>query len=238
MNQKLKAEKRTEKGKKVKGLRKNGFVPGIVYGKKIDNIMVSINLDEFLDAFKEAGENTLIDLDIKEDKLHTVLIQSVDLDPVKETPLHVDFYQVRLDEKIKTEAPIIFEGVSPAVKELEGTLVKQLNFIEVESLPNKIPQDVKVDISKLKNFDDLIKVKDISVGEGVEVITDEEEVIALVVPPRSEEELAELEEEVTEDVTQVEGVEEEGEEEESDETVEEEKEGESEEKEETDKGKD
>jgi large subunit ribosomal protein L25 len=203
---KLRVAPRTQRGNSVRALRRNGIIPGILYGHKISNVAVSVPSPDFMKVFSAAGENTLIDLELEGGEIRTVLIHDVAEDPISHHPLHVDFFAVRLDEKIKTEVPLVFAGDSPAVKELLGTLIKTMHALEVESLPADIPRELTVDISGLKTFDDHMLVKDIEVPDGVEVLTAPDEIVASVQPPRSEEELEELKEAVVEDVTQVEGV--------------------------------
>lgn len=208
----LQAQKREETGNQLSSLREGGYVPGVVYGPTVENTLVKVNEPDFIKVFRDAGENTLISLHIDDDKNpRVVLIHDMALDPLKHTPLHVDFYQVPLDRMITSEVPLVFVGESPAVKEEDGTLIKTLHSIEVESLPTNIPQEIEVDISPLETFDDVITVASLRVEEGVEIKTGAEEVIASVTPPRSEEELEALEEEIIEDVEAVEGVAEEGE---------------------------
>ena len=206
MNPTLKASARTETGKKLKTIREKGFVPGIVYGRDVSNVVIIIEEESFNKIFKTAGENTLIDLKIEGGDTHTVLIHDVMVDPVSSKPIHVDFYQVRLDEKVKTEIPLNFIGESIAVKEEKGTLLKTLQTVEVESLPADIPHDITVDISAIKTFDDHVRVKDLKFDNNVRVLTDSEETVAMVSPPRTTEEIEKLDEDVEEDVTEVEGV--------------------------------
>ena len=146
-----------------------------------------------------------------------VLIYDVVKDPITDKFVHVDFYAVRMDKLITTEVPLIFEGESPAVETEEGVLIKSIIGIEVEALPADLPHEIRVDISTLKTFDDSIHIKDLKVSESVKILAEPEKVVASVTPPRSEEELAALEEKVEEEVEEVEkvGEEEEGEEEEA-----------------------
>lgn len=214
----LAAQQRTETGKELTALRRAGFVPGIVYGHGVDNVMVKVKETLFKKVFSQGGENTLVDLAVDgEEKPYTVLIQDVARHPVKSSPVHVDFYVVNLKETVRTEIPLTIVGVSPAVKELEGTLIQPMHSVEVESLPMDIPHEIEVDISGLVTFEDHITVADLSVGENVEILAEPGDIVASVQEPRSEEELEELEEEVVEDVSDVEGVEDEEEREEGEE---------------------
>lgn len=202
---KVNIRKRTGK-KSLAALRREGLVPGVVYGNKIVNVLVSVKGADFIKAFKEAGENTLVDLKIGDEAPRTVLIHDVAVDPVKQNAIHVDFYQVRLDQEVKTEVPLVFIGVSKAVKELNGSLVKLFQSLEVESLPADIPSEIIVDVSQIESFDKNIKVKDLNIGANVKASANPEEVVAMVSPPRTEQDIEELKEDVVEDVDKVEGV--------------------------------
>jgi len=187
-------------------LRNSGFVPGVVYGKGVGNINVSVGEMLLSRAFKEAGESALLDLEVDGDKTRHVLINEVQVDPVKGKPIHVDFLEVRLDQKIKAEVPLSFVGESVAIKELGGVLVKSIQHIEVEAFPQDLPHNIEVDISSINTFEDHIKIGDIKIGPKVKILSDVSSIVASVVPPRSEEELEALKGEVVEDVSKVEGV--------------------------------
>lgn len=229
----LNAEIREETGNKLAALRKKGFIPAVVYGPGHKPLSIKIEYHQFEKVFEEGGESTIIKLKVKgvESKISekNVLIHNVDKNPVDEKIIHIDFYQIRMDRAITTEVPLVFEGESPAVANLDGTLVKNINEVEVEALPNDLPHEIKLDISSLKTFEDIIRIKDLEIPQGVKVLTDTESTVALVTPPRTEEELAELEEKPEEEVEEVEKV---GEEEEEEERVEREEKVESPEKEE------
>lgn len=190
----LKASKREITGKKVSQIRKAGFIPAVLYGNKIEPQAISINMLDFVKAFEKAGTSSLIDLKIDEASQIKVLTHEPQIDPVRGFPIHVDFYKVRMDEKIKTEIPLEFIGESDAEKNQDGTLVTNRDNVEVECLPSDLVHNIEIDITSLKTFEDQITVADIKIPQGIEILTDMEEVIAFVEPPRSEEEMAELEE--------------------------------------------
>lgn len=190
----LKAQTRTIFGKKVKSLRANGLVPGVIYGHGSKGQSVEIKATDFNKAYQEAGTSALIDLKIDDDKSIKVIAHEPQIDPVYGQALHVDFYQVRMDEKIKTEIPLEFIGESDAVINDEGVLITNRDNIEIECLPNDLIPMIEVNLEALKTFDDQITVSDLKVPATVEILTDLEEVIAFVEPPRSDEELAKLEE--------------------------------------------
>jgi len=186
-------------GKKTKKLREKKEIPAVLYGPKIKNIPLTVNLEEFNKVFREAGETTLVSLNIEdkagseksskeEKKKFLVLIHDVSYDPISGLPIHVDFYQPILTEEIEAPVPLVFVGESPAVKDLGGTLVKEIQEIEVKALPQNLPHEIKVDISKLKTFEDEILVKDLEIPSGVEVQREPDEIVAIITPPEKVEE--------------------------------------------------
>ncbi len=202
----LKSKTRDVVGKKVKKHRKVGLVPAVVYGRKIKPQNLWVNFLDFEKVYRQAGESTIIELDIDDKSKANVLIQDIQADPLSGKFRHIDFFQVRMDEKIEAGIPLEFIGESPAVKELGGVLIKNLDEIPVTCLPADLPSKFKVDISKIKTFEDHFAIKDLDISEKIKVLIDPETIIAIVSPPRSEEELAGLSEKVEEDVTKVEGV--------------------------------
>lgn len=204
MSIKLQAKLRKKGG--LNELRNSGFVPGVVYGKGVKNVDVSVGEINLKKAFKEAGESTLLELEVEGDKNRHVIINEVQTDPVKGEPLHIDFLEVRLDQKIKAEVPVLFIGESQAVKGLGGILVKNIQHIEVEAFPQDLPHNIEIDISSINTFEDHIKIRDIKINPKVKILSDMSSIAASVVPPRTEEELESLKGEVVEDVSKVEGV--------------------------------
>ncbi len=204
---KLEAKHRKVLGKKVQALRESGIIPAVLYGPKIKEPQsLEVDYEKFKEIYKKAGESSLIKLKLdKEEK--DVLVRDVQKNPMNGSFLHVDFYEVPMTEKISLTIPLKFIGESEAVKSLAGILVKNIFEVEIESLPKDIPAEVDVDITVLKTFEDIIKIKDIKVPSGVKIIANPEEIIALVSPPRSEEELKELEEKSEEKVEDVQKVE-------------------------------
>ncbi len=184
----LAAEKREILGRQVRALRAQGLIPAELYGHGLENKHLSVSAKDFLKILKEAGENTVVTVAVGKEKLPT-LIHDVMRDPVSDEILNVDFYQVRLDEKIRTKIPVEFIGEAPAVKEKEGILVKSLQEIEVEALPGDLPHDIKVDISALADIDQSIYVKDLPVSANVRIVVDPETVVATVTAKAAEEEV-------------------------------------------------
>ena len=199
----LKAKSRTELGRKVNALRREGFLPAVVYGEGVLPQSIAVSYRDFEKAYREAGESTLVRLEV-DGKPYSVLIHDIDHDPLRGTPLHADFYAVRMDKEIRIKVPVEFSGESPAVKNFGGILVKVLQEIEVEALPQNLPHELKADLSRLDTLQSRLLVKDIPLPQGVKIHIDPEEVVALVEPPRSDAELvAELETKPAEGVVEV-----------------------------------
>src|SRR3989344_398574 len=150
------ATKREVSGKRVKNLRNAGKLPAVLYGHKVDTTQIEISEREFAMAFRKAGESTIVNL-VVDGQTRPVLIHEVQNHYLKGKPIHVDFYAVNMAEKVKVHVPIHFSGESPAVKNLGGTLVKNLSEVEVECLPGDIPQAFEIDISSLNTFEGAIK---------------------------------------------------------------------------------
>lgn len=200
----LNTQIRESTGNRLKTLREKGFIPAVVYGPGHKPISIQVDYQEFRRIFEEAGESTIIKLKIGKDEKN-VLIHEVDKNPETDKFIHIDFLQVRMDKVITAEVHLVFEGESLAVKNLEGVLVKNITEVEVEALPKDLPHELKVDISVLETFDDHIKIKDLKLPEGVKIQAEPEEVVASVTPPRTKEELEELEEKPEEEVPEEEG---------------------------------
>ena len=148
---------------------------------------ISLSLGDFLKVWKEAGESTVVTLETGDGSKES-LIHDVDLDPVSGTPLHADFYVFEKGHKVEVALPIEFTGVSSAVKDLGGTLVKVLHELKVEAMPKDLPHNIAVDISALAQFGDQILARDITLPNGVELKVSPEEVVLTVSAPREEKE--------------------------------------------------
>lgn len=214
---KLSAEARTENGKKT---RNSGKIPAILYGNHLENQSISVDKIVFNKLFGEAGTSNLIDLSIDDGQSVKTLVHDLQLDPVTLGIVHIDLYKVNMKEKIHAEVPLEFIGESRAVIDQEGTLITGKDSVEVECLPGDLIPAIEVDVSILDDFEKDIRVSDLKVPTGVEILDDAEEVVAHVEEPRSEEELEALSEEVVEDVSKVEVETEKAEEENADQSAE------------------
>jgi len=197
---KFKAAKRD---KPAKELRRLGLIPAVIYGKKFENESLVVDSLEFNKLYREAGSSNLVDLNIDGKSVKT-LIHDIQRHPIHNAIVHIDFLKINMKEKITTEIPLEFVGETTLVIDQEGSLITNKDSIEVECLPSDLVDHIDVDVSALTDFDMNIKVSDLRIPEGMELLDDPEEVVALVQPPRSEEELEALDEAVVEDVEAVE----------------------------------
>jgi large subunit ribosomal protein L25 len=189
---KLNVNQRTIAGRKVKQLRRNHILPGNVFGKGVKSIAIELPLKEFQTAFKQAGETSVIELMVaKETKMRPVLVHNLQLDPVSDEPLHVDFHQVDLTQKVTVTVPVEFIGEAPAVT-TGGVLVKLFNELEVETLPADIPDKITVDVSGLDTIGKGITLKDLKIdSQKVKLLVDNlDELVVKVDEPTKEEEVA------------------------------------------------
>ncbi len=179
MTIKLKAQTRETREK-----LSSDFIPGVLYGKEIKNQILKIKKNDFDKTFKEAGESNLIDLDYGSGAVK-VLVKDTQKDIIKGSFIHVDFYQVNMKEKTTAEIPLAFIGESKAVKELGGTLVKELNVLEVECLPSDLVDHLDIDISVLETFNNAIRVNDLQLPNGLTLVRETNDVIAAVREPKA-----------------------------------------------------
>jgi large subunit ribosomal protein L25 len=216
----LKAKNRTELGRKSNKLRNAGIIPAIVYGHKVKPVTIEVDAKEFEKILRQAGESSLVELTIEGDKeKRPVLIHDLQKNHVTDEITHVDFFQASLTEEIEVKVPLVFEGTSLAVKDLGGTLVRNISELSVKALAAKLPHEIVVSIDGLNTFEDHILAKDIKLPEGVKLHhVKPEEIVASVAQVQNVEE--DLAKEVVEDVENVEKVEKEKKEEVVDETPE------------------
>lgn len=187
----LKAEKRETFGKAVATLRKAGLMPAELYGRGIGNVHLAIPLKEFKKTYKAAGENTIITVVIGNEK-RPVLIYDVVPDAITGEPIHADLYQVRMDEKIQTKVPLEFVGESAGVKDKGGVLVKTVQELPIEAMPEKLPHKVTVDLAKLTDIGTSIHVADLGISPEVKVLVDGNVVVATIKAKMTEEQEAAL----------------------------------------------
>ena len=187
----LNAEKRDVIGKQVKALRRQGKLPGIIYGHGIEPLAISLNQKEASRILPSLSTSHLVVIQV-DNQPHTTLVREKQRHPVKGHMIHVDFQEVSMTERLKAQVQLIFVGDAPAVKNYNGIVVVNLEELEVESLPGDLPDRITIDISSLENIGDAIHVSDIQLPAAVELLEDLSEIIVLVTAPTlSTEEVAE-----------------------------------------------
>ncbi len=184
--QTLTATKRS-KTDKMGEVRNQGLIPAVIYGASVENTPIAVNSRDFIKLFKIAGESSAIVVELEGKKIDA-LVQEVQYEAVKGYPLHVDFLAIDASKPVTVSVELVFEGVSPAVKENLGSLVKVIHEVEVSALPKNLPQEIVVSIEKLVTLEDQIHVSDIILPKDVTMETDGEEVVALVAPQQEEKE--------------------------------------------------
>lgn len=184
----IKAEKRKILGRKVKGLRDEGILPANIYGKKVKSVAVQVDRGDFEKVFKQVGETGILEVKLGKEK-RPVLIHNIQYHPVTDEPLHVDFHQIDLKQKVTASVPVELTGKSPAEDQALGTAVQYIDEIEVEALPVDLPEKFEVGISGLEEVDNAIQVKDLAFDKKkVEVKVKSDAIVVKVEPPREEEE--------------------------------------------------
>ncbi len=188
----LKATIRSELGKRSNKLRRDGQIPAVLYGRKVKSTPLTIGYKVFEKIYSEAGENTLVTLEIEKGageiaKENTVLIRDAVRNPLTRLFMHTDFYQVPMDEKIKVSVPIAFINESPVVKDGSAVLARNIYELEISALPKDLPREITVDLSRLQAVGDAIMLKDIVIPFGVETELEKDFVIAAASAPVAEE---------------------------------------------------
>lgn len=183
------AQKREITGRLVKKLRRDGILPANVYGRDIKSVTIQIPAKEFLKTYSQVGETGVVSIKIGDQEIPT-LIQNIQRNPVSGEPLHADFLQVNLKEKVTATVPIEFIGEAQAEKDGTGIVVHQMREIEVEALPTDLPEKIEVDISKLSEVDQAIHVKDLKIDRSKVELKEEdpERIVVAVSAPAKEEE--------------------------------------------------
>jgi large subunit ribosomal protein L25 len=184
------AESRTDTGKNVnRRLRTRGLIPGVLYGAKKEAVPVAVSPKEITSILRsKTGENTLFDLEIGGSR-RKVILKEFQVEPIKGSLLHADFYEVALDKPIEVKVHVEVTGVPVGVKVQGGLLDFVTREVEVECLPADIPEKLTVDVSALE-MNQSIRVADVPVPPKVTMLSDADLVIVHVVAPRAEEEVA------------------------------------------------
>ena len=190
MDLELTLEPRVAQGKANKRLRRDGIVPGVVYGKGEDSTNVQVEAKTFEVLYRAAGKTSVVQFRLPgASRATSGFIKSVQRHPLSGRAIHVDYYLVNLNVEMEVDIPLVFTGEAPAVEETGGTLLHNLSSVRVKALPNDIPHEIEVNVSTLVSLDVAIHVADLSLNRDlVHVLTDGETLVATVVPARVEEE--------------------------------------------------
>ena len=184
----LAAKGRQITGKAVSHLRRDGLLPAVVFGHGLESTSVSLDAHEFELLRRRTSANTLVDLSIDGKKAQPVLVHGVQLHRVTQRPLHADLFLVRMTEELTVDVPLVATGESEAVKTHGGTLLHPLEHVRIKALPDHLPTSIQYDIASIATFDDVIRLRDLEIPGDVTLLTDPEEIVAKVIPPRVEEE--------------------------------------------------
>jgi len=176
----VEAQRREVLGKKVRFLRRAGLVPANLYGRGVASMALQVPAEAVRGVLAQAGVSTLVSLKVEGGKARPVFLRGVQRHPLSSRLLHVDFYQVRMDEPIRVEVSLVFVGDSPAAKSSGAMLLHSINAVEIEGLPGDLPHTIEVDLSGLEEADQAIHVRDLSVAQGITVRADPEAVVAKV----------------------------------------------------------
>lgn len=188
MTLKIDAKIRTLIGKKVEKVRDEGKIPAVLYGHGVENKNLELDYNDFNAILKEAGESTIIDLNVDGESVK-VLISDVQKESVSDRYRHIDFHQIRMDEKVTTHVELKFVGEAPAVKDLDGVLVHNISEVEIRCLPADLISEIEVDVSGLETFDDTVTIADLKVSDKTEITKHaSNDVVATVTEPSIEEE--------------------------------------------------
>jgi len=182
----IEASKRDVIGKKVGVLRREGKLPGVIYGHKFEAMPIIMDSKTATKVLNSATSSSIITV-VVDGKQHAALVREKQMDYIRNQFIHIDFQAVSQTEKIRAKVGIVLTGVASAIKDFNGVIVEGLDAIEVEALPKDLPERFVVDISGLANIGDAIHVSDVEVPESVTVVDSLEEMIVLITSPAAEE---------------------------------------------------
>ncbi len=172
------AQVRTQTGKKVKFLRKEGFIPAVIYGRDVETLPISLKKRETTLLFTKISGSTILTINV-DGKEHATLVREVQRDYIKNELLHIDFQAVSLKEKLRTHVSLTLIGKAPVLENFDALIVSGIDQIEVECLPQDLVDTIEVDISSLAEIGDAIYVKDLPKLANVEYLTNMEELVAV-----------------------------------------------------------
>jgi large subunit ribosomal protein L25 len=186
----IKAVKRGVKGKQVGQLRRDGKLPGVIYGRHIESsLVILMDLRDASKALHGISSSSIVTIDV-EGTEYPSLVREKQRDYLRNVLLHVDFQAVSLTEKIRADVEVVVEGISPAVKDFNGMVVMNISTIEVEALPQNLPERIHLDISGMKRIGDAIHVKDIKISDEVTIHNNPEDIVIVITTSGAVEEVA------------------------------------------------
>lgn len=180
----LKASNRKLTGKKVKILRQEGKLPAILYGKEIGSLSIALDLRDASKLLRGVSSSTLVVVDVDGEE-YTTLVRERQRDVLKDTYIHIDFQAVSLTETVRASVAIILEGESPAIESYGALVVSGIDSLDVEALPQDLPENITVDVSSLGEIGDTLYVKDLVLPKEVTVMTDPEELLVVISAPEA-----------------------------------------------------
>lgn len=188
MDLQIAVEPRDVTGKRTKRLRAAGIVPGVVFGKTAGSVAVQLEAKALEALYREAGRTSIVKVSVDGGSPTSVVIKSIQRNPLTGRALHVDFFAPDLTQEMMVDVPLVFVGKAPAVEETGGSLFTSLDHLKVRALPADLPHEFTVDVSSLVDLEAAIHVSDLPVAANVTVLNDADELVAKVMPPRVEEE--------------------------------------------------
>jgi len=195
----LKAELRTIIGKKVKNIRLAGKVPAVIYGSEVESLPITLDKKDTTNTLNKFSGSTILTIEV-DGKEYAALVSEIQQDYIKGDLLHVDFLAISLTEKLQTFVSITLVGVAPVLEEYSALIVSGIDQIEVECLPQDLPEAIEVDVSSLEELGSAIYLKDIPAIDKVEFLSDPEELIAVASAIKEEVEEVVEEDEILEDI--------------------------------------
>ena len=189
MDLELALDARSATGKENRRLRREGIVPGVVFGKGSPSVPVQVDAKTFDTLYRQAGRTSIVKITVDgKGESKSAIIKEIQRHPLSGHAVHVDFFLVNLTQEMQADVPLVFVGTAPAIEMENGTLMTPLDHLKVRALPGQIPHEIQVDVSSLVDMDAAIHVGDVQVDSAVTILNEAEELLARVLPPRVEEE--------------------------------------------------
>jgi large subunit ribosomal protein L25 len=198
MDHQIAVDARDVTGKRTKRLRSAGIVPGVLFGKKAGSVAVQLDAKAFEALYREAGRTTIVKVVVDGGSPTNAVIKNVQRNPLTGRAIHVDFFAPDMTQEMTAEIQVVYTGTAPGVEASGGFLLTSLDRLRVRALPNDLPHEISVDVSSLVDLEAAIHVSDLQVPGAVTVLSDPDEIVARVLPPRVEEEPEVVPEELAE----------------------------------------